>query len=157
MGSGTIFLDVLLVNDSDSALFFTEQSPDWDYRLDIVGPDGSPLKLTNYGVCVLPQPSTIFRNILRKLDVGLKDHIEPIELKRLYRLDRVGQYRVVVRRRVWRINPAYSSLPLLDFIDQCRPLTQCADQAEVSSSPFSFELSSPYPDVSPQSDPARCR
>jgi hypothetical protein len=156
-GAVALILDVLLVNDSNSPLFFTDQSSDWNYQLDITGPDGAPLKLTNWGQCVLPMPNEILRNILRKLDSGGKDHIESIVVNRLYRLDRVGRYHVIARRRVWPIKPAYAGLDIMAFVEKCKGLTVCTEQAESVSASQSFVVESPYPDVSPQADPGRCR
>jgi hypothetical protein len=154
-GPGSVFLDVLLVNDSTSILFFAEQSPDWDYRLDITRPDGSPLRLTNYGCHVIPQPVEIMRNIARQLAPGAKDHVESVELNRLYVLDRIGRYRVVARRRVWRVKPAYATQPY-EFLSKCRTFADCYDLGEATSAPFSFDLSVTYPDVSPPANRRGC-
>lgn len=154
--SAKVILDVVLVNNSDSAFFFTEQSPDWDYQLEIRGPDDQPLKLTNYGTCVLPQPSIVFRVIGRKLDAGGKDLVESIELNRLYKLDRAGRYRLTVRRRVSRIRSEYASLSLKDLCDRCSQAL-CTDEAEAASAPLMFDLNTPYDDNSPKTDPAHCR
>jgi len=154
--SSGVFLDVVLVNDSASMLFFTEQSPDWDYQLDITGPDGSPLRLTDYGCHVLPHPLNIYRNIARHLEPGAKDHVEAIELNLLYRLDRIGRYRVVVRRQVWQVKSAYSSQPY-EFLTKCRTFEGCYDLGETTSAPFSFDLRTVYPDMSPPAHREDCR
>ena len=134
-----VMVNVVLRNTSDTAIFFTEQSPDWDYQLDVTGPDGqSQAELTNYGKCVLPHPSAIFRNISRTLQPGETDHVESVELNRLFRLDSVGLYRIVVRRRIWSKAPSEGLL--------------------VSSDPAAFALTTPQADSSPPGfDPQRCR
>jgi hypothetical protein len=155
-GPGRVLLDITLTNDSASMLFFAEQSRDWDYQLDITGPAGSPLRPTNYGCRVLRQPREILRNIGRQLEPGEKDHIESVELNRLYILDRVGAYRVVARRRVWQTKPAYSSQPVEFFAANCRNSSDCYDVAEATSAPFSFNLTTAYPDVSPPANRGSC-
>jgi hypothetical protein len=155
--SGRIFLDMVLRNTSESQLFFTEQNQDWDYQIEILGPDNSPLELTNYGKCVLPQPSTILRSILWKLEPGEKDHIETVELNRLFKLDRAGRHRVVVRRGVWQVPVGSPRLTVKYFLFDCRPPTACGARVVVSSGTMFVTVPSPYPDLSPQADPARCR
>lgn len=155
--SGRIFLDIVLRNTSDSQLFFTEQYQDWDYQIEILGPDDSHLELTNYGKCVLPQPSTILRSILWKLEPGEKDHIEIVELNRLFKLDRAGRHRVVVRRGVWQVPVGSPRLTVEYFLFNCRPPTACGARVVVSSGTMFVTVPSPYPDLSPQADPARCR
>lgn len=137
--AGRVVLEVVIRNTSDSPIFFSEQSPDWDYQIDLVGPDGqSTVELTNFGKCVLPHPAEVFRNIGRRLEPGEKDHVESVELNRLFKLDRVGLYRVLVRRRVWLTAPYQGKL--------------------VSSEPAFFAVALPQADSSPPGfDPARCR
>ncbi len=134
-----VAVEIVLRNNSDTPIFFAEQSPDWDYELDIAGPDGqSRVELTNFGKCVLPHPIVIFRNIGRILKPGEADHLESVELNRLFKLDSVGLYRVVVRRRVWLKSPSLAKL--------------------ISSEPAFFTLTSPQMDSSPPGfDPGRCR
>ena len=134
-----VVVEIVLRNTSDSPIFFSEQSPDWDYQIDVVGPDGqSPVELTNFGKCVLPHPSDVFRNIGRRLEPGEKDHVETVELNRLFKLDCVGLYRVLCRRRVWLKSPTQGQL--------------------VSSQPAFFAVTQPQADSSPPGfDPGRCR
>jgi hypothetical protein len=134
--AGRVFLDVVLHNISDSTIFFAEQSPDWDYQIDAVGPDGiSPVERTNFGKCVFPRPIDIFRNISRSLEPGAKDHVESVELNRLFKLNRAGLYRIVLRREIW---------------------VKASDMKMVSSEPAYFSISSPQVDSSPPF-PEHCR
>jgi hypothetical protein len=119
-------------------MFFSEQSDDWDYQIDLVGSNSSsPVEKTNFGKCVLPQPSIIFRNIGRRLEPGGEDHAEIVELNRLFKLDQVGLYRLVVRRRVW--------------------VTSISKAQMVLSDPIYIAISSPQVDSSPPANPNRCR
>ena len=56
-----VAVDIVLRNNSDTPIFFEEQSPDWDYELDIAGSDGqSRVELTNFGKCVYRIRSSYF-------------------------------------------------------------------------------------------------
>ena len=91
-------------------------SLDWDYRLNVVGPgefagetdELGPVRPANDG----------YPGYSAKLDPGDRDDIQSVVLNRLYKLDQIGPYRVVLRRRVWKINPAYVSLSVKAFLDQ---------------------------------------
>jgi len=136
--AGRVFLEVVLRNISDSIMFFSEQSDDWDYQIDLVGSNSSsPVEKTNFGKRVLPQPNIIFRNIGRRLEPGGEDHAEIVELNRLFKLDQVGLYRLVVRRRVW--------------------VTSISKAQMVLSDPIYIAISAPQVDSSPPANPNRCR
>jgi hypothetical protein len=155
---GRIFLDLVLRNTSDSQMFFWAQNQDWDFQIEILGPDGSPLELTNYGKCVLPVPTVTISTKIEKLEPGDKDRVESVELNRLFKLDHVGRHRVMVRRTLWRVASGSPPISLETFLFECRPQAVCrAELVIVSSTPSFFAITSPYPDSSPHADPTRCR
>jgi len=136
--AGRVFLEVVLRNISDSIILFAEQSDDWDYQIDIAGPDGSsPVEKTNFGKCVLPQSTMVTLNVARSLEPGGKDRVETVELNRLFKLDHVGLYRLVVRRRLWITSPS--------------------EAQTVSADPIYIAISAPQVDSSPPANPHRCR
>ena len=138
----SVVLDVLLRNTSDSPIFFTEQSDDWNYQFDILGPDGHPVELTNYGKCFLPSPSRSYWNSKRTLEPFAKDHQGKVELNKLFKFDQIGVYRMVVRRRILR-------LP--------RGADRQQDWGSASSAPLFFFIASPAIDSSPPVDLEYCR
>jgi hypothetical protein len=149
--------DVVLRNTADSQLFFSEQSPDWDYQIEIPGTDGSPIELTYYGKCVLPQPGTLLRNILRKLEPGEADHLESVELTKLFKLIRIGTHRISVRRWVWQVPGGKPPLSVEQFLSDCRPPSTCASHLLLPSTTATLSITFPYPDLSLSAGPERCR
>jgi hypothetical protein len=152
--SNRVIVDALLRNRSASPIFFMQSSPEFNYQIEIVGPGGSPVELTTFARCVLPY-LTLISNIPRRLEPGEENHVESVELNRLFRFDRIGRHRIVVRRRLWRINSRFPSLTLEDWFF-CHPQV-CADQVAASSTPYSFVITSAQPDSSPKADPSECR
>lgn len=135
----SVVLDVLLRNTSDSPIFFGASCDDWDYQIEILGPDSRPLDLTNYGKCMLPYPSRGYWNSKQTLQPYARDYPGKVELNKLFKFDQMGVYRMVVRRHVLRL------------------ADQQQDWRWVSSEPVFFFISSPATDSSPPVDLEHCR
>jgi hypothetical protein len=137
-----VVVDMLLRNRSDSPIFFTQESDDWNYQIEVLGPDGREVQLTNYGKCVLPSPIRNYWSSKQTLEPFARGYPGKVELNKLFKLDQIGLYRMVVSRRV---------LPLTPGIHQQRGWRRA------SSVPLFFFIASPAIDSSPPVDLELCK